>query len=260
MTVFGGVIGRPHFSSSIGSHQPNVPIRPIHRRPIEPSEPALITRDEPENVTDCQVAMDLVNSPTLTLSTFQCLAKTYHQVSVGVTRLANCSVDDTIVETVQSALSAGFLGVDLIIPPAPVTCDIDPGFQVLEVLSLFESSNVPISHVWFDVKAATGLWQTACEENLQWLGPALRHAARELGPSKVGLRTNSADWTSIMCGSQQLAQVPMWYQLIDQQPNMNDWGANSFGGWQQPVAKQYATSNTCGVAIAADYRMGAICQ
>jgi hypothetical protein len=216
---------------------------------------------------NCSQAIDLPAAalPSATKQAFQCMvAAGWTQLSIPVTRNGpNCSIDKIVITTVQNAQAAGFTGVDLLVAPLNATaCPEDPASQMSDVFAALDSASLSISRIWIDVtsSASPSGWGSDCGANRHWLGPALRNAARRLGFHRVGVKSSSSDWTTLMCNAQDLSQLSLWYVHQDNQSNMNDWKSIGFGGWQQPLAKQFAAQSTCGLQIDLDFRMQGVCE
>ncbi len=112
-------------------------------------------------------------------------------------------------------------------------------------------SGFPIGRMWLDV-----------EENPAGLGSSklvsfVRAGLDEctaLGGSAIGcgIYTGPGFWKSYMSNTSELASVPLWYAQYNGRTGLDAWSSEKFGGWSQPVAKQWAEQALCGVGVDKD--------
>lgn len=66
--------------------------------------------------------------------------------------------------------------------------------------------------------------------------------------SVLGIKTNKNDWETLVGNSDAFSRYDLWYadgeMLLQPRANCSDWSKKSFGGWSQPLFKQYVKGVT----------------
>uniref|UniRef100_A0A914WGM6 Lysozyme n=1 Tax=Plectus sambesii TaxID=2011161 RepID=A0A914WGM6_9BILA len=192
--------------------------------------------------------------------TFSCYRSSYNVLTafIRIYKPDNGgSVDPNGATNVQNANNAG-LGVEVYITPSPTSSK--QGYQQLdEAYNYVTSHGVNVKSVWLQVTSPIN-WGSNTQNNANFIYSFLARAQqRNLG---VGIYTNSYDWAQITNGwtgwTSVAGGVNLWYWHVtatgpsgQTSQNFNDFA--SFGGWNNPVVKQYGQSiNMCGNMVNAD--------
>jgi GH25 family lysozyme M1 (1,4-beta-N-acetylmuramidase) len=75
----------------------------------------------------------------------------------------------------------------------------------------------------------------------------------------VGIYSSHYEWVSLLGNDtycSDFTDIPLWYAHFDKDPSFDDYAKYQFGGWKQPMIKQYIdlTRNTvCGFTVDQDY-------
>ncbi len=117
----------------------------------------------------------------------------------------------------------------------------DPVRQVERALRI--ARDYPIGRLWLDV-----------EEDPAGLGPAalttrIRDALAACGEVPCGIYTSKWWWDPFMWGRATFNDVPLWYARYDDDPSLDTWATQSFGGWDRPAGKQWIEHDLCGIDV-----------
>ena len=113
---------------------------------------------------------------------------------------------------------------------------VDDAFQ--------RAKGFPIGRMWLDVEEAPGSLGT--NAILAKIAEA-KNACIAQGTAECGIYTGPGFWKSYMLNTSQVSELPLWYAQYNGKKTLSDWGTEHFGGWQKPVAKQWAEETLCGV-------------
>lgn len=176
-------------------------------------------------------------------------------VALGIVRCYESSgqVDPNAAASTNAGWAAGLTSVDVYHCPC-VNGQVSAQAQVQAAFHALSAVNARFGCYWIEVEQGAGWSTTKNSSNSQFL-TQLVEAAQQLGLT-VGILTSSLVWGSII-NNAQFAQWPLWYAVGDNQPNFEDF--ISFGGWTQPVMKQYASAvSNSGISYNADWAPGLV--
>ncbi|HSO41194.1 MAG TPA: GH25 family lysozyme [Labilithrix sp.] len=108
----------------------------------------------------------------------------------------------------------------------------------------------PIGRMWLDVE----------DEHLYGLGYLTRVSMLQAGIAECrahagvdcGIYTGPGFWKTYMNNTPLLGDVPVWYAQYNGKRSLSSWPTERFGGWQKPVAKQWAEEPLCNVGVDKD--------
>jgi GH25 family lysozyme M1 (1,4-beta-N-acetylmuramidase) len=107
----------------------------------------------------------------------------------------------------------------------------------------------PVTRLWLDAEDSAAGYSSA--QMLQ----KIQEALDACGAMPCGIYTAKWWWDPATYYSTAFGDVPLWYARYDFTPDFNDWygGVSGFGGWNDPVGKQYqGTTYVCGVNVDRD--------
>ena len=115
--------------------------------------------------------------------------------------------------------------------------------------------------IWLDIEinpwAGCGWENYTFESNCQFI----HEMVDELRALKqnVGIYSSHYEWINLLGNDtycSDFTDIPLWYAHFDKDPSFDDYTRYQFGGWKQPMIKQYIdlTRNTvCGLTVDQDY-------
>jgi hypothetical protein len=113
--------------------------------------------------------------------------------------------------------------------------------QVQTALETVE--DFPVGRLWLDAEApVAGQWPSQIIDKLE-------EAVAACGSMECGIYTAGWWWVPATADSDALAHLPLWYAHYDDNPSLDTWSWQSFGGWQEPTAKQFQERYVCGLNV-----------
>lgn len=184
-----------------------------------------------------------VSTPT-SMAQWQTLMK-QNAATFGIVRCYESSgqVDPNAVASIKAGWEAGLSRVDVYhFPCAPVSVSAEA--QVQDVVQALSAANAKFGYYWIDVEQGAAWSTTDFAGNTQFLSQLIQ-AVQAQGLT-VGIYTSPYEWSMVINNSQ-FSQFPLWYATYDNQTSFADFSEfGNFGGWTQPVMKQYAGDVTSG--------------
>jgi len=147
-------------------------------------------------------------------------------------------VDPNAPGTVKAAWAAGLASVDVYHFPC---LRVDAADQVRDAVSAISAAGARFERYWIDVEQGAGWSASDFAGNAAFLRRMLQ-AAEALG-LQVGIYTSPYEW-SITVNSAGFSSYPLWYAQYDGVASFADFVP--FGGWTQPVMKQFAGDQVSG--------------
>ncbi|MBK8995754.1 MAG: hypothetical protein IPM35_08405 [Myxococcales bacterium] len=119
-----------------------------------------------------------------------------------------------------------------------------------QVKEAFErTAGFPIGRMWLDVEQDPGgLGATELAIRVK----AAADACLAEAGAECGIYTGRGFWTGEMADTTQFATLPLWYAHYNFKKELSHWSTESFGGWTEPVAKQWAEEVLCSVGVDKD--------
>jgi GH25 family lysozyme M1 (1,4-beta-N-acetylmuramidase) len=165
-------------------------------------------------------------------------------VDNGITHLIAGTQNPAITRAqLDAALEAG-MTVD-----AYVYLYWDYGIAAQVQNALATIAGYPVTRLWLDAEDSAAGYTSA--QMLQ----KVQEALDACGTVPCGIYTAKWWWDPATYYSTAFGDVPLWYARYDFTPDFNDWygGLSGFGGWNDPVGKQYqGTTYVCGVSVDRD--------
>ena len=122
--------------------------------------------------------------------------------------------------------------------------DQDMATQIDEAMEIVEDR--PIGRLWLDVEEDPGdLGANALIDKVQVALDRCRTYEASHGIT-CGIYTGPGFWRSYMNNTARFAEVPLWYAWYNMKTSLSSWDTEAFGGWDAPVAKQWAEQAICG--------------
>jgi hypothetical protein len=120
--------------------------------------------------------------------------------------------------------------------------DTDMTAQVKRAFS--RVSGFPIGRMWLDIEQDPGsLGAAAVVSDIQQAVTA----CQAQGGVECGIYTGKGFWQTYAGDTQAFSDVPLWWAHYDGKTSLSTWADDAFGGWTDPVAKQWATKPLCGI-------------
>jgi len=186
-------------------------------------------------------------SVSVDTNTWNCLSQNNIQFAIVRCFRSNGNTDPNCPTTIANAQAAGIQYVDAYIFPC-YSCG-GPEDQISTLVSFLQSNNVQYQNIWFDIEGPQ-YWSSNPQDNINFIS-AMAQQAKSLGQN-VGVYTSNSQWTPITGGWTGLSTYSLWYAHYDNNPSFDDF--NPFGGWNNPVMKQYQGDATlCSVDLDLDY-------
>lgn len=108
------------------------------------------------------------------------------------------------------------------------------------------AAGFPIGRMWLDVEQEPGgLGATELEAKVQ----QAVDACQKHGSAECGIYTGRGFWQGALANTKKFAELPLWYAHYNFKKELSHWPAEGFGGWQSPVAKQWAEEVLCSVGV-----------
>ncbi len=102
----------------------------------------------------------------------------------------------------------------------------------------------PIGRMWLDIEQDPGsLGAGAVDSRIQ----EAVTACRAQGGVECGIYTGKGFWQTYAGDTTAFTDVPLWWAHYDNKTSLSTWQDDAFGGWTDPVAKQWATKPLCGI-------------
>lgn len=128
-----------------------------------------------------------------------------------------------------------------------LTWDRDTAAQVEQAFTT--AAGFPVGRMWLDVE------EPPAGRSVATLTAAVERAAtacRAHAGVDCGIYTGAGFWRSAMANTATFAELPLWFAWYDHDQRLDTWATQRFGGWQAPVAKQWAEEVLCGVGVDKD--------
>lgn len=106
--------------------------------------------------------------------------------------------------------------------------------QVQHALTL--ANGRPVGRLWLDVEESPG------GRSSTQLIQLVREGLDACGTFPCGIYTGAGFWRSYLGNTTLFSHVPLWYARYEPPYNLDAWPRERFGGWTNPVAKQYSGS------------------
>ena len=91
-----------------------------------------------------------------------------------------------------------------------------------------------VGRIWLDVEDRPGALGDGEIKAL------IREAMAAAGDVPIGLYTSEGWWdTYFGDAAREFAELPLWYARYDDRPTLDTWAEHRFGGWSEPIGKQY---------------------
>ena len=121
--------------------------------------------------------------------------------------------------------------------------NVDVAARVREDLDAL--ADYPIGRYWLDVEEHPGGRKAPA------LAEKIQQALDVCEERQVacGIYTAGWWWRPHMRDRDDFAHVPLWYAHYDEDPSLDTWADQSFGGWQTPWAKQWTETYFCGIDV-----------
>lgn len=122
--------------------------------------------------------------------------------------------------------------------------------QVRESIALLDEleigSPLPVGRLWIDLEEAPPSGQS----RLETIGH-IRDALDECGFFPCGIYTSKGWWedADYTGNTTEFSTYPLWYAHYPTEPNLDEWGSFGFGGWPEPVGKQYDRGHLAGASV-----------
>lgn len=172
-------------------------------------------------------------------------------VTLGIVRCyeSSGSVDPNAAASINAGWAAGLTRVDVYHFPC---VSVPANQQIQEVLQTLSAAGAKFGYYWIDVEQGAGWSTTNFAENAQFLTELIQ-AAQAAGLT-VGIYTSPYEWSQVI-NNDEFTAFALWYAAYDNQTSFNDFSEfGYFGGWTQPVMKQYAGNvDSGGVCFDADW-------
>ena len=125
--------------------------------------------------------------------------------------------------------------------------DKDMTAQVEEAFR--RAQGFPIGRMWLDVEEdPRGLGANPLGDLVQ----AAVDACQKHASVTCGIYTGPGFWETYMNNMTRFAAVPLWYAQYNKLTSLDAWKTEAFGGWPQPVGKQWAEQPLCGIGVDKD--------
>lgn len=112
---------------------------------------------------------------------------------------------------------------------------------VREDLELLE--DYPIGRFWLDVEDHPGGTSIAEMED------KIQDGLDACGDTPCGIYTASWWWEPHMRNRDTFSHVPLWHAYYDEDPALETWSYQKFGGWERPWGKQWTETYFCGLRL-----------
>jgi hypothetical protein len=118
----------------------------------------------------------------------------------------------------------------------------DISAQVAAAFAMVQGS--PIGRMWLDIEEEPG--SLGSNTLIPRIQQGLTACAAWPGVT-CGIYTGPGWWKTYLANTSTFAAVPLWYALYNKKRSLADWSTEHFGGWANPVAKQFQTAPLCAV-------------
>lgn len=152
--------------------------------------------------------------------------------------IAGTQQEDITREQLEMAVSRG-MTVDAYVY---LYWDVDMTAQVKKAFQ--RVTGFPIGRMWLDIEQdPAGLGANALIAKTQ----EAVTACKAQGSAECGIYTGPGYWKTYMNDTTAFSAIPLWWAHYDYKTSLSTWAQDKFGGWTNPVAKQWATQPLCGV-------------
>jgi len=105
-------------------------------------------------------------------------------------------------------------------------------------------SGFPIGRMWLDIEEDPGNRGATAVNSA--IAEAVT-ACQAQGGVECGIYTSPGFWETYTNDTHAFTDVPLWWAHYDKKTSLDTWADDAFGGWTDPVAKQWATQPLCGI-------------
>jgi len=120
--------------------------------------------------------------------------------------------------------------------------DTDIAAQVKQAFQ--RVSGFPIGRMWLDIEQDAG--GRGANQLIDAIAKSLA-VCKAQGGVECGIYTSPGWWKTNVNDTTQFKNELLWWAHYDYKTSLSTWSKDAFGGWTQPVAKQWATQPLCGV-------------
>ena len=168
------------------------------------------------------------------------------------------AMDIHAVDSLKRANQVGFETIDTYLFPCRSMSAQD---QVAQLVGNLTQAGSKYGKIWLDIEEnpweGCGWDKFSFESNCQYIADLLAELRRQ--GQTPGIYASHYEWVTLLgndtyCSN--YTDVPLWYAHFDGVKSFDDYPKYQFGGWKQPLMKQYIdlTRNTvCGFTIDQDF-------